>query len=311
MVPKGSPHRKVMDHPAGHPGSLQRSTGGTRVTAGRPPPTARRVAVPRLPEDVDEAVHRGRQALPLPVDDRDRADQPPIPSGTAPSIRMPTSFATAGRGRMLTPAAMAIACLIVSMLSNCMTTSTRTPAWRRTRSMARRIGRSWSKATNRSPWRSRLGQAAARQPMGRVADQHHRLLAERQDLERPVRRRVRQDPEVGLVAQDRPRPPCEGAGTPSRHAGIRIHRHERLHVAAHVVEPDRVDRGHADGALHALPRGGELHTGPVEIREERPAGLVEAPPLRGRLERPARSVQELDVEIRSRAAGSPGSRPTA
>ena len=45
-----------------------------------------------------------------------------------------------GRGRMLTPAAMAIACLIVSMLSNCITTSTRTPACRSTRSMARRIG---------------------------------------------------------------------------------------------------------------------------------------------------------------------------
>ena len=62
---------------------------------------------------------------------------------------------------MLMPAAIAIACLIVSILSNCITTSTRTPACLSTLSIARRIGRSWSNATKRSPWRS-VGPASRR-----------------------------------------------------------------------------------------------------------------------------------------------------
>ena len=120
--------------------------------------------------------------------------------------------------------------------------------------MARRIGRSWSKATNRSPWRSAAwAQAAARQPVARVAHQHHGLLAERQHLERPARRGVREDPEVGLVPQHR-LDHLVGVEALEQDPRVGVHRHERLHVAAHVVEPDRVDRRHADGALHTLPR---------------------------------------------------------
>jgi hypothetical protein len=130
-----------------------------------------------------------------------------------------------------------------------------------------------------------------------VADEHHGLLAEREHLERPVRRGVREDPEVGLVPQhglDH----LVRVEALQQDARVGVHRHERLHVAAHVVESDRVDRGHADAALDALPRGGELRPGLVELRQESPAGLVEPSSFRGRLERPAGAVQELNVEVR-------------
>src|SRR5262245_6342980 len=70
------------------------------------------------------------------------------------SARMPASFSTVWRGRMLTPASIMIACLIVSMLSNSMTTFGRALCWRRARSMALRMVSPRSKATNGSPLRS-------------------------------------------------------------------------------------------------------------------------------------------------------------
>lgn len=72
-------------------------------------------------------------------------------SGATASVRMPASFCTVWRGRMLTPAAIMIACLIVSMLSNSITTFTRMPRCRSARSIARRIVSSRSKATKASP----------------------------------------------------------------------------------------------------------------------------------------------------------------
>ncbi len=77
-----------------------------------------------------------------------------MPRGTAARLPISVSFCTVGRGRMLTPASMAMACLIVSMLSNSITTFTRTFRCFRARSMALRIPRSGSKATNFSPFRS-------------------------------------------------------------------------------------------------------------------------------------------------------------
>ena len=109
-------------------------------------------------------------------------------SGTAASVRTPTSFCTVWRGRMLTPAAMMIACLMVSTLSNSITTSTRTLRARSARSMARRIARSASKATKGSPFRSAgVDDRPPGQPVAGVADERHRLLAERQHREGPRR----------------------------------------------------------------------------------------------------------------------------
>ena len=91
---------------------------------------------------------------------------------------------------------------------------------------------------------------------------------------------------------------------------VGVHRHERLHVAAHVVESDRVDRRDADGALDTLARGCELRPGAVEVRQQGPAGLVEgpAPPRSPGAARRERSG--AGRRGRSRAAGLPGSPPT-
>ncbi len=223
--------------------------------------------------------------------------RPPIASGTAPSIRISTSLATAGRGRMLTPAAMAIACLMVSMLSNCMTTSTRTPARRSTPVDGPADGQVVVEGDERLALEiGRLGGSPASEPVARVEDEHHGLLAERQHLERATRRGVREDAEVDLVAEDR-LDHLVRVQALQEDARVGVHRHEGLHVAAHVVKPDRVDRGHPDGALHALPGRRQVGPGPLEACQEGPARLVEASPLLRRLDRPPGAVQQLDVEL--------------
>ena len=78
---------------------------------------------------------------------------------------------------------------------------------------------------------------------------------------------------------------------------MRVGGHERLHVAAHVVETHRVDGGDPDRPLHALARRREVGARPREALEEGTRGLVEGPSLRGRLERPARAVEELGVQL--------------
>ena len=103
-------------------------------------------------------------------------------------------------------------------------------------------------------------------------------------------------PEVHLVPEHR-LDHLVGMEALEQDARVRVHGHEGLHVAAHVVEADRVDRRHAHGALHPMPGRGEVRPRPLEARQEGPARLVEAAPLRRRLERPAGAVQELDVEL--------------
>ena len=97
-----------------------------------------------------------------------------IATSTVASVRIDASFWTVWRGRMLTPAAMLIACLIVSMLSNSITMFTRTLCWRSARSMALRIVRPASNATNASPARS--GGTTTRRRANRWFGWHTRAL---------------------------------------------------------------------------------------------------------------------------------------
>jgi hypothetical protein len=81
------------------------------------------------------------------------------------------------------------------------------------------------------------------------------------------------------------------------HAGLRVRGHERLHVAAHVVQPHRVDGGHPHRPLHPLPRGGEIGPRLFESLEQRPAGVVEGAALVGGQERTAGAVEQRGVEL--------------
>src|SRR5207237_1005393 len=81
-------------------------------------------------------------------------------------------------------------------------------------------------------------------------------------------------------------------------ARVRIARHEALHVAAHVVEPDRVDGRDTDRPVHA-----RLHRRHPRLRllprlEEAPTRLVEGLTLRRDDEWALRPVHERHAELR-------------
>ena len=218
-------------------------------------------------------------------------------SGTAASVRMPSSFRTVGRGRMERPALMPMACLIVSTLSNAITTSTLTSvlAQRAVDGLANR--QVVVEGHELLPVEVEGGQGPAPgQPMRRVDDDHHGLGAEVDDLERPRRDRVGEDPEVGLVVQHR-LDDLVRVQAFQQHPRLGIRRHERLHVPAHVVQADRVDRGDADRALDALPGRLELAARLLEVLQQRPAGLVEALALLRRLERAPGAVEQRHVQL--------------
>ena len=100
--------------------------------------------------------------------------RPPIPIGTASSIRIPTSLATAGRGRMLTPAAMGdrlLDRLDVVELHHHLDADARLAEDAVDGAPDRRVVVEGDEPLTLKV--GRLGQAAARQPVARVADQHH------------------------------------------------------------------------------------------------------------------------------------------
>ena len=123
------------------------------------------------------------------------------------------------------------------------------------------------------------------------------------DLERPRRDGVGQDPEVGLVVDDRLDDLVRMQAL-EQHPRLRIRRLERLHVPAHVVQADRVDRGDPDRAVDALPGGLDLGARLLEVLQQRSARLVEEPPLLGRHGAGAGSGRAAPRPGRSRAAGS-------
>ncbi len=198
---------------------------------------------------------------------------------------------------MLTPALMPIACLIVSTLSNSITTSTWTPCCLSARSMALRMARSLLEG-HEALAREVGGraQAPARQAMAGMRHQHHGLRSQREHLEGARRRRIGQDAEVRLVVEHRLHH-LVGVQALEEHPRLRVRGHERLHVAAHVVQAHRVDRGHPHGALHPLAGGGEVGAGLVEALEQVAARVEEGLALLGGRERPPRPVEQRGVEL--------------
>ena len=79
-----------------------------------------------LAERLDEAGDGRRESFLLAGDDPHRADQAGHIQGDGGEAADPDLLADGGSRRVLTPAPMAIACLIVSMLSNSITTLTLT-----------------------------------------------------------------------------------------------------------------------------------------------------------------------------------------
>ena len=210
---------------------------------------------------------------------------------------MPSSFRTVGRGRMQTPALMPMACLIVSTLSNSITTSTLTLCWleRAVDGLAHR--QVAIEGHELLPVEVAGGQGPAPgQSMGRVDDEHHGLGAQGHDLERPRRHRVGEDAEVRLVVQHRLHHLVRVQAF-EQHPRLRIRRHEGLHVAAHVVQADRVDRGDPDRAFHALPGRRSSTRAFSKPCSSVAAGLVEELPLLRGQERAPGAVEQRHVQL--------------
>src|SRR5215475_2223529 len=121
--------------------------------------------------------------------------------GTVAKVRIPDSITTVGRGRMLTPAAMPMACLMVSTLSNSITTSTFTPCCFSARSMALRTARSIEGHELLSREISRLHVLAPGEAMAGMDDEHHGLGAKRKHVEGARRRGIGEDAHVRLVVE--------------------------------------------------------------------------------------------------------------
>src|SRR4029450_7823914 len=114
-------------------------------------------------------------------------------SGTTASVRVDASLCTVRRGRIDTPAAMMMACLIVSMLSNSITVLTFTLCCRSARSIALRVVSRGANAADVAPPREGV--------VGMPHDRH-RLGAGGHEGERPIGRRIGHDPDVRLALHD-------------------------------------------------------------------------------------------------------------
>jgi hypothetical protein len=79
-------------------------------------------------------------------------------------------------------------------------------------------------------------------------------------------------------------------------------------MTAHIVEPDRIDGGDADGPVQPGASRGDSSFGLLIPIKEVPASLVEDPPFGGDLEWAPGSIQQGDVklglELLNRLAGS-------
>jgi hypothetical protein len=130
-----------------------------------------------------------------------------------------------------------------------------------------------------------------------VAHEGHRLRPERHDGEGAVGRRIRHDPDVRLALHHRFHHLVRMQAF-QLDARLRVKRHEALHVPAHVVQADRVDRSDAHGAVH--PRLHRRDLGPrlLPRLEQPPTGLVEGLALGGHDERALGAIEEGDAQLR-------------
>ena len=152
----------------------------------------------------------------------------------------------------------------------------------------------------------RHDEPSARETMIGVADDGHRLHAQRHHGERAVGRRIGHDPDIRVAVR-------HGLHHLVRvqalelHARLRIERGELLHRPADVVQADRVDGGHAHRAVQPRLHGGDLRLGLLPRLEHRAAGLVQRLPLWGHRERPLGPIDEarpnLALELLDGLAG--------
>ena len=89
---------------------------------------------------------------------------------------------------------------------------------------------------------------------------------------------ISEDPQVRFVVQDRV-DHFVGMQVFQPDLGLRVERHESLHVVAHDVDPHRIDGGDPNAAAQKRASGGETGPNLLETIQEPPASLVEGATL--------------------------------
>jgi hypothetical protein len=82
-----------------------------------------------------------------------------------------------------------------------------------------------------------------------------------------------------------------------QHLRLRVSRHERLEMTAHIVEPHRIDGGHANSPVQPGTSRGDTGLGLLVPIKEVPTSLIEDPPFRGDLEWASGSIQQGNVKL--------------
>ena len=137
---------------------------------------------------------------------------------------------------------------------------------------------------------------AVRQRVAGCTDEHDRLLPPRLRLQRARAARVADDADVGLPLLDR-LDDAIGVEVFETDVGLGVPAHELLHVAAHVVEADGVDRRHAHAARDlVMQRPDRIHQR-IIAGDDLPAAVIEHLPLAGRRQGPLGPLDEPHAEL--------------
>jgi hypothetical protein len=138
---------------------------------------------------------------------------------------------------------------------------------------------------------------AVRQRVAGCTDEHDRLLPPRFRLKRARAARVADDADVGLPLLDR-LDDAIGVEVFETDVGLGVPAHELLHVTAHVVEADGVDRRHAHAARDlVMQRPDRIHQR-IVAGDDLPAAVIERLPLAGRRQGPFGPLDEPHAELR-------------
>ena len=152
--------------------------------------------------------------------------------------------------------------------------------------------------------------SAAGQRVVRRADQHHPLRTQRDHAQVGRGGRVGDDAQVDLAVEhgvvDLVR-----AEVLQPDLGLGILPHEVLHAAAHVVQPDRVDRRHADQPGDLQPQRADAGLDRVVQLEHLAEALVADLALGRQHEGPLGAVDQLDAEMALHAVDRLGGRRLA
>ncbi len=128
-----------------------------------------------------------------------------------------------------------------------------------------------------------------------MADEHQRFVPPGNRAERVGLLRVAEDAELGVAAFDH-LAHAMGMEVLQPHRRPRMLGGEPLHERAHVMQADRVDRGHDQAAGLGVVQRADFFFQLLVPLHDLPAAVVEALALGGQIEGSLRAIEELDLQ---------------